>query len=97
MAAKRKHTDKIAETVPAQNVSFAELKEYFDSKVAGIESKIINENERLNKKLKKRKQHNDTFKYKGNQLQYKFHINLLELVEEAIDLWKQGSVSRLFW
>ena len=94
---KRKHaSDTAEEAAPqAQNVSFAELREYFDSKVASIENKITDENERINKKLKKGKQNIETFKYKGNHLQYKFNMDLLELVEEAMDLWKQGSVTRL--
>ena len=42
------------ENLSSQNISFAESKKYFSKKVESIETKTSEENERINKKLKKK-------------------------------------------
>ena len=56
------------------NNMIEELKSYFDQKVSSMESKILQENERMNKKLKDDKlKTNVSFKAKGNKIQHEFN------------------------
>ena len=72
-----------------------ELKEYFGKNVENyiIETKISEENDKIDKKLKKKKKNDVSLKYKGNQLQLKFNLELLE----RIALCEKFLYLKLFW
>ena len=61
---------------------FSLLKTYMDTRLSGIETSFTDTTHTLEKKVKKAE---NSFKFKGHQVQYELNVDLQDLVQRALD------------
>ena len=80
-------------------MSFELLRNYFDKKFKEqnkqLQQKVTSDTKQLEKRLKlNEKKEGASLKFRGNQIQYSFNIDLMQSLEEIKTLVSEGSISR---